>query len=72
MAGLAMTLVTDKMISAAHGVTMKRGIVLSWEILQDIYLSMDALANQKETSGSPCPTCVALARTVLMDQTGQA
>lgn len=68
----SMTIVTNEMISAAHGVTMKRGIVLSWEILQDIYLSMDALANHEKTSGSPCPNCEALARAVMMDQTGSA
>ena len=32
---------------------MRHGIVLSWEILRDIYLSMDALANHKKTFGSP-------------------
>ena len=67
-----MTTVTREMINAAHGVTMKIGVVLSWEILRDIYLSMDALANHEKTSGSPYPTCVALARTVMMDQAGQA
>lgn len=35
-------------------------------------LSMDRLANQQKTSGSPCPTCEALARAVMMDQTGKA
>ena len=45
--------VTREMISAAHRVTMRHGIVLSWEILRDIYLSIDALANHKKTSGSP-------------------
>jgi hypothetical protein len=45
--------VTNEMIGAAHDVTMKHGIVLSWEILRDIYLSMDALADHKKTSGSP-------------------
>ena len=35
-------------------------------------LSMDGLANQQKTSGSPCPTCEALARAVMMDQTGKA
>ena len=50
-----MTIVTNEMISAAHGVTMKHGIVLSWEMLRDIYLSMDGLANQEKTSGSPKP-----------------
>ena len=67
-----MTTVTNEMISAAHGVTMKHGIVLSWEMLRDIYLSMDGLANQEKTSGSPCPTCESLARAVMMDQTGAA
>lgn len=67
-----MTSVTRAMINAAHNVTMTRGVVLSHQILAEIYLAMDALANQKETSGSPCPTCEALARTVMMDQTGAA
>ncbi len=31
-----------------------------------------SMANQDETSGSPCPTCEALARTVMMDQVGKA
>lgn len=105
-----MTAVTNEMINAAHGVTLKQGIVISWEILRDIYLAMDAMANQEKTSGSltepvawmhrhidgnvithrpadldrhpdrwiplyknptPCETCQALARTVMMDQIGK-
>ena len=45
--------VTREMIGAGHDVTMKQGIVLSWETLRDIYLSMDALANRSKTYGSP-------------------
>jgi len=48
-----MTTVTNEMIGAAHDVTLKIGIVLSWEILRDIYLAMNALANQEKASGSP-------------------
>lgn len=65
--------VTNEMISAAHKVTMEHGdIVLSHRLLTKIYLSMDALANKEKTFGSPCPTCQALARAVMMDQTGKA
>lgn len=43
-----MTAVTNEMISAAHGVTLKQGVVISWEILRDIYLAMDAMVNQEK------------------------
>ena len=46
--------VTREMICAAHYVTMKHSsIVLSAELLESIYLAMDALANRHKTSGSP-------------------
>lgn len=41
-----------------------------WEV--DGEPSRNPVANHAETSGSPCPTCEALARTVLMDQAGRA
>ena len=44
--------VTREMINAAHDVTMKAGVVLSWETLRDIYLSMDVLANHEKTADS--------------------
>lgn len=54
-----MKTVMREMISAAHKVTLTHGVVLSWEILEGVYLAMDAMANQEKTSGSPsrCPTC---------------
>jgi hypothetical protein len=48
-----MTGVTREMIGAGHGATLKHGIVLSHEVLTEIYLSMDGLANYAKTSGSP-------------------
>ena len=48
-----MTGVTREMIGAGHGATLKHGIVLSHEVLTEIYLSMDGLANHAKTSGSP-------------------
>ena len=53
MSSKDMTHVTHQMISAAHGATIARGIVLSHEILTNIYLAMDSMANHKKTSGSP-------------------
>lgn len=41
-----MTKLTTKMITAAHGVTLKHGFLLSAEILEEIYQSMSALAHQ--------------------------
>lgn len=64
--------VTREMICAAHKVTMDSNVVLSDCLLERIYLAMDALANREKTSGSPCPTCVALARAVMCDQMGHA
>ena len=46
--------VTRKMISAAHGVTVQKSdVILSADLLERIYLAMDALANHAETYGSP-------------------
>ncbi len=64
--------VTRKMIGAAHDVLMKRGVELSWEILTEIYCAMDQAAEPKQTPFDTRLTCEALARTVMMDQTGCA
>ena len=46
--------VTKKMIGAAHDVCIKKGdFILSADLLERIYLAMDALANRHKTSGSP-------------------
>ena len=46
--------VTREMISAAHGVTVQKSdVILSADLLERIYLAMDALANHTETYGSP-------------------
>lgn len=45
--------VTRAMISAAHDVTMKSGIVLSHKLLTKIYQAMNSIANHAETSSSP-------------------
>ena len=44
------------------------------QLVRDTYSEPPAnpMANHVETSGSPCPTCVALARAVMCDQTGHA
>ena len=44
-----MSAVTNKMICAAHDVTMKRGVVLSHEILAEIYVAM--AKNKREWVG---------------------
>ena len=47
--GVSMSEVTNEMISAAHKVTMEHGdIVLSYRLLERVYLAMDALANHKK------------------------
>lgn len=71
--GAGRTAVTREMITAAHGVTMKSGdIVLSARLLERIYLAMEQSAPPPKTPFDTCPTCEALARTVMMDQTGAA
>lgn len=46
--------VTKEMIGAAHGICLKKGdFILSADLLERIYLAMDALANHEETWGSP-------------------
>ena len=67
------TAVTREMITAAHGVTLKTGdVVLSARLLENIYLAMEQAAPPPQTPFDTCPTCEALARTVMMDQTGAA
>ena len=69
-----MTIVTREMIGAAHDVMLAKGdFVLSAAMLERIYKAMAARQplprNQPSTT---CKTCEALARTVMMDQTGTA
>lgn len=65
--------VTRKMIGAAHDVMLaKVDFVLSAALLERIYLAMDQAAPPPQTPFDTCPTCEALARTVMMDQTGAA
>ena len=64
--------VTREMINAGHDVMLKRGMVLSYKILTEIYCAMDQAAPPPQTPFDTCPTCEALARTVMMDQTGAA
>ena len=60
--------VTKEMIGAAHDVMLAKGdFILSVALLERIYLAMDQAAPL-----DTCPTCEALARTVMMDQTGSA
>ena len=64
--------VTREMICAAHDVTLAKGdFVLSAAMLERIYLAMEQAA-PPQTPFDTCPTCEALARTVMMDQTGAA
>jgi len=65
--------VTREMICAAHDVTLAKGdFVLSAALLERIYLAMEQAAPPPQTPFDTCPTCEALARTVMMDQTGAA
>lgn len=65
--------VTREMIGAAHDVTLAKGdFVLSAALLERIYLAMEQAAPPPQTPFDTCPTCEALARTVMMDQTGAA
>ena len=68
-----MTTVTREMIGAAHDVMLAKGdFVLSANLLERIYLAMDQAAPPPQTPFDTCPTCEALARAVMMDQTGAA
>lgn len=65
--------VTREMIGAAHDVMLAKGdFVLSANLLTKIYLAMDQAALPSQTPFDTCPTCEALARAVMMDQTGTA
>jgi hypothetical protein len=65
--------VTREMIGAAHDVMLAKGdFVLSANLLERIYLAMEQAAPPPQTPFDTCPTCEALARTVMMDQTGAA
>ena len=65
--------VTKDMIGAAHDVMLAKGdFVLSANLLERIYLAMEQAAPPPQTPFDTCPTCEALARTVMMDQTGAA
>ena len=65
--------VTREMICAAHDVTLVKGdFVLSAALLERLYLAMEQAAPPPQTPFDTCPTCEALARTVMMDQTGAA
>ena len=67
------TAVTREMIGAAHDVMLAKGdFVLSAALLERIYLAMQQAAPPTQTPFDTCPTCEALARTVMMDQTGAA
>jgi len=72
--GADSTAVTRDMITAAHGVTLESGdVVLSAKLLERIYKAMAARQPLPRTPpNSTCKTCEALARTVMMDQTGAA
>jgi hypothetical protein len=68
-----MTIVTREMIGAAHDVMLAKGdFVLSANLIERIYLAMQQAAPPPQTPFDTCPTCEALARTVMMDQTGAA
>lgn len=64
--------ITKEMIGAGHDVLLKRGIVLSYEILTEIYKAMDQAAPPPQKPSDTCPTCEALARSVMCDNVGKA
>lgn len=67
------TVVTREMIGAAHDIMLARGdFVLSAALLERIYLAMEKASPPRQTPFDTCPTCEALSRTVMMDQTGAA
>lgn len=68
-----MMTLTREMICAAHDVILAKGdFVLSANLLERIYLAMEQAAPPLQTPFATCPTCEALARTVMLDQTGEA
>lgn len=65
--------VTREMIGDAHDVMLAKGdFVLSANLLERIYLAMNQASPPPQTQFDTCPTCEALARAVLTDQTGRA
>lgn len=71
--GAGETEVTREMIGAAHDVMLAKGdFVLSAALLERIYLAMERAASPRQTPFDTCQTCEALARAVMMDQTGTA
>lgn len=72
--GASGTAVTRDMITAAHGVTLETGdVVFSAKLLEHIYKAMAARQPlPRKQPSTTCKTCEALARTVIMDQTGAA
>lgn len=51
---------TPAMIAAAHDVTMKEaGIILSHELITEIYEAMQAQADQQRRISYACPVCAA-------------
>jgi len=50
----------------------KGDFVLSAALLERIYLAMERVAPPPQTPFDTCSMCEALARTVMMDQTGAA
>lgn len=65
--------VTLEIITAARGVTLESGdVVLSDRLLERVYMAMEQSATPPKTPFDTCQTCEALARTVMMDQTGAA
>ena len=71
--GAGETVVTREMIGAAHDIMLARGdFVLSAALLERIYLAMEKASPPRKTPFDTCPTCEALSRTVMMDQTGAA
>lgn len=68
-----MATVTREMIGAAHDVMLSKGdFVLSAALIERIYLAMQQASPPPQTPFDTCPTCQALARTVLNDQMGTA
>lgn len=68
-----MMTVTREMICAAHDVMLAKGdFFLSARLLEQIYVAMDQAAAPPKTPFDICPTCEALARAVMFDQTGAA
>jgi len=62
--------VTLDMVTEARDMPLESGdVVLSARLLERIYFAMSQAAPPQQTPFDTCPTCEALARTVMMDQT---